>query len=83
MDKLNQYRDKIDKIDAKILELLVDRFEVVKQVGEYKKQNNLPVLDREREQQLVSKKIIASKLEAGFIRSLYKLIFNYSYKFEK
>lgn len=40
MDKLGQYRLQIDSIDAAILELLEQRMDIVKKVGEYKAENH-------------------------------------------
>ncbi len=48
MSELQNYRMQIDAIDTQIIELLAQRFEVVKKVWEYKKKNNLPPLQPER-----------------------------------
>ena len=37
--ELNQLRQQIDKIDIELLKLFAKRFEIVKRVGEWKKQN--------------------------------------------
>ena len=37
---LKELRDQIDIVDDKIAELYMQRLDLVKQVGEYKKQNN-------------------------------------------
>jgi chorismate mutase type II len=39
MKNLKNLREKIDKIDIELLKLFAERFEVVKKVGEWKKQN--------------------------------------------
>ena len=82
-NQLKQFRDTIDKIDKNLFGLLEDRFEIVKKVGEYKKENKLPARNKQREQAIVTERIKTSKLEAEFIRGIYKLIFNKSYKIEK
>lgn len=51
-DNVNQLREKIDSIDQRILECLVERIETVKLLSEKKQRDNLPVLDFEREQKL-------------------------------
>lgn len=62
MPQLQNYREKIDEIDAQIIDLLSQRFEVVKKVWEYKKLHNLPPLQPERwEQVLSSKKQLAKQ----------------------
>ena len=41
---LSTLRNKIDEIDGEILELFIERMDVCRQVGEYKKTHDLPVL---------------------------------------
>jgi len=50
---LELYRKQIDEIDVQIIDLLAKRFEVVKKVGEYKKERNIPPLQPERWQQVL------------------------------
>ena len=49
MKNLKQCRKKLDAIDKKIIKLFEKRMAVIKHVANYKQQNNLPVLDKERE----------------------------------
>ena len=46
---LNDFREKIDEIDSAIVEKLQERFRIAKEIGKYKKENNLKIEDRERE----------------------------------
>lgn len=46
---LDTYRKQIDEIDSQLLELFEKRMELAKSIADYKKQNNLPVLDSSRE----------------------------------
>lgn len=41
----------LDQIDGEILRLFARRMEIARQIGEYKRQNGLPVLDEARERQ--------------------------------
>lgn len=52
---INQYRKEIEEIDLQIQALLKLRLDVVKKVGSYKKEHNLPVLDSKREKDLLLK----------------------------
>ncbi|MGN0444420.1 MAG: bifunctional chorismate mutase/prephenate dehydratase [Acutalibacteraceae bacterium] len=45
------YREHIDRIDAEIVKLFTERMEVSAQIAQYKKDNNLPVLDKKRERE--------------------------------
>ena len=49
MDKLIAYRNKIDKVDNKIIKLLVKRRILVKKIGAYKKINGIKIFDKKRE----------------------------------
>ena len=49
---LKELRDQIDLVDDKIAELYMQRLDLVKQVGEYKKQNNVVIEHGDREQQI-------------------------------
>ncbi|NTU98682.1 chorismate mutase [Candidatus Falkowbacteria bacterium] len=80
---LNEWRREIDIIDGEILSLLERRFEVVKQIGIYKKEHGLPVVNKQREEELLKCLAERSSLEPGFILELYRVIFNQSYNLEE
>ena len=46
---LKELRNEIDSIDSRLIELFCERMEISRKIGDYKKKNNLPVLDKERE----------------------------------
>ena len=46
---IKKLREKIDSIDAQILKLYEERMDVVRDIGAYKIENNLPIYDAERE----------------------------------
>lgn len=52
---LNELRNQIDSIDSDILELFAKRMEVCRKVAEYKKVNNLPVMQGGREKQIIER----------------------------
>ena len=51
--ELTEIRDEIDKIDNQLIPLLTQRMELSKQVAQYKIQRNMPVLNVERENQIL------------------------------
>ncbi|NRU61644.1 monofunctional chorismate mutase [Clostridium beijerinckii] len=55
MAAIDDYRNKIDEIDKEITRLFEERMDIVIKVGEYKKQNNLPIFDKNRESQVIKK----------------------------
>lgn len=48
-------REEINDVDQQIVKLLAQRFRAVTQVNEYKCTHHLPILDRQREQQVLAK----------------------------
>lgn len=48
---LQDKRIALDAIDAQIVDLMAKRMDIVREIGRYKAENNLPVLDSERERQ--------------------------------
>ncbi|AJH01638.1 prephenate dehydratase [Clostridium beijerinckii] len=57
MAAIDDYRNKIDEIDKEITRLFEERMDIVIKVGEYKKQNNLPIFDKNRESQVIKKNL--------------------------
>ena len=57
MKDLNTLRLEIDQIDRQLVALFEQRMAVTEQVGRYKLANNLPVLDRSREEQVLAGKV--------------------------
>ncbi len=70
---LNELRDEINLIDEQMIQLFVRRMEVVKEILNYKKQNNLPVLDEQREVLLIKKNI--EKLNNKQLEKYYNIFF--------
>ena len=92
---IKELRKKIDDIDSKIKELFLERMAISKDILEYKKENNLPILNKEREEQireaiLKDKDIIIRKFYGGVSEALmhayraYQIdLSNYEIIFEK
>lgn len=57
MNKLEESRIKIDEIDTKIIELFEERMKTVIDVINYKIENNIPVLDSNRESIMLEKNL--------------------------
>lgn len=53
--ELNDIRDEIDSIDDDILKLFLRRMSLSEQVAEYKSAHGLPILDREREREILAR----------------------------
>ena len=56
MSKLDQYRGAIDEIDSQIVHLFERRMNVTEQVGRFKQENHMPVLDNLRQKEVLESK---------------------------
>lgn len=54
-EKLKALRERLDKIDAELLPLFRERMRAVEEVAAVKRDNNLPILDARREQEIIDK----------------------------
>ena len=77
MNEIEGLREEIDKVDREIVQLLNKRIELVLHIGELKNRDELAVEDLEREKEILSK-LRGDKLDGGFLRNLYEVIFRYS-----
>jgi chorismate mutase len=76
-NRLDVLRNRIDSIDAELLETLSSRVAIVKQIGRYKKENNVTALQINRWAQLMEDRInIGKKLDLNdsFVKTLFQLI---------
>jgi chorismate mutase len=61
LNKLEELRDTIDSIDKDLLNLIAKRMEIAKEIGQYKKDNNITILQSGRWQDVVKKSIADGK----------------------
>ena len=74
---LAELRDQIDKLDDRIVNLIDERMEIVKQIGSYKKENNITILQNQRwDDMLKSRLILGGKkgLSHEFIVKVFSAI---------
>ena len=57
MKNLKECRNKIDEIDNKNVKLFKERMKIIKDVALFKKANNLPIFDPQREIQMLNKRL--------------------------
>lgn len=83
MEDLSTIREKINEIDNKIVELWKERMETCLAVAQYKKENNLPVLDAKRERELLNRvgNMAGEELDV-YSRVLYDTIMNVSRSYQ-
>lgn len=73
---LTEIRKQIDDIDKEIADLFSKRMDLVKQVIAYKKENNLPILDQNRENQMIlnNKANVKEEYQDYYIKLLITLM---------
>ena len=70
-------RQQIDAFDTEMLELLAKRMEISRRIGQYKKDNNIPIIQTERYADMLQSRINLGKeigIPGDFISSLFSLI---------
>jgi chorismate mutase len=75
--KLDRMRKEIDMIDEEIMNILASRMKIAREIGLYKKENNMTILQSERWKEVLQKYIdrgSQSGLGADFITKVIKSI---------
>ncbi len=86
MEFLEKLRQQVDDIDKKLLELLAQRQIIVTEIGNFKKEHGLKIIDSGREQKKIAVLQTLSRkyhLEQNFVKSLWVAIFKYARKLQK
>lgn len=78
MKDLSQIRKEIDAIDSQLVELFRQRMDCAKGVAEYKKANNIPILNTGRENEVLDKVQAMGGEYGTFARLLYSNIMELS-----
>lgn len=76
-DKLSELRNNIDKIDDLIIQKMAERMQIAEKIGQYKKDNNITILQVNRWEEILNKRINygkALKLSPEFTERLLELI---------
>jgi chorismate mutase len=76
-DKLEQMRLVIDEIDEQMIRTLARRMEMINQIGEYKRDNNVSVFQLERWQEMLRSRIasgIIQGLDEAFVKEMCELL---------
>lgn len=80
---LEEARKSIDGIDKELLKLFEKRMEAVSEVARYKKENNLPIYNGQREREVVNKLVADVSPElALYVKVLYNTLFAVSREYQ-
>ncbi len=75
---LKAARTAIDEIDRDIAKLLLDRFKITHNIGEYKSQNNFPIYNRERENEIINNVYKIAEIYGDEVAEIYNTILRVS-----
>lgn len=85
MSSIDQWRDKIDAIDRKLVDLLNERAQYADEIGKIKEQMGLEAYSPKREQEVIDNIVQYNKgpLNALAMRRLFERIIDESRKLER
>jgi chorismate mutase-like protein len=75
VDGLEGLRRRIDRLDDQIIDLLGERFALVREVAAYKRPRDIPVVIPERIEQVVERCVVRGQrhgLDAQMLRDIYR-----------
>ena len=76
-ESLTELRSQIDKLDDQLLELLSHRMRVSRDIGQYKKEHNMPVLQTQRYEELLARRAGQAEqmgMDREFMRTVLQAI---------
>lgn len=86
LNKLKPYRAKIDSLDEKLVTLLVEREQIIREVAALKAENNIPAVLQDRVDEVRENAValgIAKGADENYIREIYKTIISLSCDMEE
>lgn len=86
MEILKPYRARIDALDDKIVDLLVERIGIITEVGHLKAREGIPAILPDRVEQVrerAAARAAAKGLDPDLVRALYTLLIDYSCALEE
>lgn len=72
-ENLNELRAQIDKLDDQLLDLLVRRMRVSRDIGQYKKEHDMPILQAQRYEELLARRATQA-VELGMDREFMRTV---------
>ena len=81
---INDLRKEIDKTDDELVKLLSHRMKIAAEIGKYKRENSLPVLDIERERELLGRVgNLAGEELSSYIKTIYTTVMDTSRAYQR
>ena len=85
MKILAPYRTRIDELDDRIVDLLVARTEIIREVGHLKFREKIPAVLQDRVEEVISRAAARADqkgLDPALVRKLYTILVDYSCNLE-
>ncbi len=76
-DTLSVLREQIDQLDDEIMQKMASRMKVSEKIGQYKRENNVTILQVNRWEEIIQTRVALGKamgLDEGFTRDLLRLV---------
>lgn len=86
MKLLEEHRQKIDFIDDRIIDLLAERLEIVREVAHLKAENNIPAILPDRVEEVIERcatRADGKRTSPELVRLLYTLIVDHACALEE
>lgn len=86
MNDLESYRHTINEIDNRFIDILSERFRICKEVADFKKKNNIPLMQPQRIETVKARcasRAAIAKIDPEFVRKLYDLIIDEACRLEQ
>ena len=83
--KINSLRKNIDELDDQMIDLVVQRLAIAKEIGDIKETNGIEVIDPYRESQIINRitEKLAGTLEKKDITAIFDPIYSISKRLQK
>ena len=83
--KINSLRKNIDELDDQMIDLVVQRLAIAKEIGDIKETNRIEVIDPYRESQIINRfaEKLAGTLEKKDITAIFEPIYSISKRLQK
>lgn len=84
-NRIKDFREKIDRLDDQLIDIIVERLSLTLDIGEIKEEINLNITDNNREQEIIDRMTqrLNGRLNPKEIEKIFNLIFQISKKLQK
>lgn len=76
--ELEALREELSNLDKELMEILEERFALCEEIGEIKREENIPIEDSKQEALIIQSNANSTSLNKEFVKNLFSLIFEES-----